>query len=248
LEAWNPLFVMELLKLDHVSKSFDAIKVADDVCVSLRRGEAVGVIGPNGAGKSSLFNLISGSIDADQGSIRFDGREINGASQEQRCRAGIGRTYQIPQPFAKMTVFENLLTAAAFGGRMSERQSYRPCVDILERVGLMAKANTLAGGLTLLERKRLEVARALASAPKLLLLDEIAGGLTEREAMDVARMISELHAGGVTILWIEHVVNALVRVVDRLLVINFGAIVLDGNPTAVMASADVKRIYMGSRA
>jgi branched-chain amino acid transport system ATP-binding protein len=239
---------MELLKLDHVSKSFDAIKVADDVCVSLRRGEAVGIIGPNGAGKSSLFNLISGSIEPDQGSIRFDGREINSASEQKRCRAGIGRTYQIPQPFAKMTVFENLLTAAAFGGGATERQSYLPCVEILERIGLMAKANTLAGGLTLIERKRLEVARALASSPKLLLLDEIAGGLTEREAMEVARMITELHAGGLTILWIEHVVNALVRVVDRLLVINFGAVVLDGNPTDVMASAEVRRIYMGSRA
>jgi branched-chain amino acid transport system ATP-binding protein len=239
---------MELLRLDHVSKSFDAIKVADDVCLSLRSGEAVGIIGPNGAGKSSLFNLISGSIHADRGAIVFDGRDIGHASEQQRCRAGIGRTYQIPQPFGKMTVFENLLTAAAFGRGETESRCYQPCADILERAGLLAKANHLAGSLTLIERKRLEVARALASSPKLLLLDEIAGGLTEREAAEVARMVAELHAGGLTIVWIEHVVNALVKAVERLLVINFGAIVLDGNPTDVMASAEVRRIYMGSRA
>lgn len=239
---------MDLLKLDHISKSFDAIKVADDVCLSLRAGEAVGIIGPNGAGKSSLFNLIGGSTRADKGSILFAGQEIANASEQQRCRAGIGRTYQIPQPFAEMTVFENLLTAAAFGGGRSERQSYLPCAEVLERTGLLAKANKPAGSLTLIERKRLEVARALASGPKLLLLDEIAGGLTEREATEVARMISELHACGLTILWVEHVVNALMKVVKRLLVINFGAVVLDGDPAELMASAEVKRIYMGGRA
>lgn len=239
---------MELLKLDHVSKSFDAIRVADDVCLSLRAGEAVGIIGPNGAGKSSLFNVISGSIPADRGAILFNGRDITRASEQQRCRAGVGRTYQVPQPFSKMTVFENLLTAAAFGTGHTERQCYQPCAEILERTGLLAKANVPAGSLSLIERKRLEVARALASDPQLLLLDEIAGGLTEREASEVARMISELHASGLTIVWIEHVVHALVKAVKRLLVINFGAVVLDGDPAEVMASSEVKRIYMGGHA
>lgn len=239
---------MELLRLDQVSKSFDAIKVADDVCLSLASGEAVGIIGPNGAGKSSLFNLVSGSIPVDRGAILFQGRDITHASEQQRCRAGIGRTYQIPQPFAKMTVFENLLTAAAFGGGRSERRSHQPCAEILQRTGLLAKANALAGSLTLIERKRLEVARALASDPDLLLLDEIAGGLTEWEASEVAHMIAELHAGGLTIVWVEHVVHALVKAVKRLLVINFGAIVLDGDPAEVLASSEVKRIYMGAHA
>jgi branched-chain amino acid transport system ATP-binding protein len=238
---------MELLKLDHVSKSFDAIKVADDICLSLQPGEAVGIIGPNGAGKSSLFNLISGSIPVDQGAILLGGRKINLTSEQQRCRIGIGRTYQIPQPFAKMTVFENLLATAAFGGGDSERRCYEPCAEILAKTGLLPKANMLAGSLTLIERKRLEVARALASGPKLLLLDEIAGGLTEREAHEVATMISELRAGGLTIIWIEHVVRALMKVVERLLVMNFGAVVLDGDPAVVMASAEVKRIYMGGQ-
>jgi branched-chain amino acid transport system ATP-binding protein len=239
---------MELLRLDHVSKSFDAIKVADDVCLSLDSGEAVGIIGPNGAGKSSLFNVISGSISADRGAVLLNGRDISRDSEQQRCRAGIGRTYQVPQPFAKMSVFENLLTAAAFGSGRSEHQCYLGCAEILEWTRLLPKANMLAGSLTLIERKRLEVARALAPGPKLLLLDEIAGGLTEREATEVARMISELNAGGLTIVWIEHVVNALVKAVKRLLVIDLGAVVLDGDPADVMASAEVKRIYMGGRA
>ena len=237
---------MELLKLDDVNKSFDAIRVADAVRLSLNENEAVGIIGPNGAGKSSLFNLIGGNLRPDRGSITFAGRDITQTSEQQRCRLGIGRTYQIPQPFTKMTVFENLLTAAAFGGGRSERQCWEPCAAILETTGLLPKANKLAGSLTLLERKRLEGARALASSPRLLLLDEIAGGLTEREALELVDMIKDIHAAGTTIIWIEHVVHALLRAVDRLIVINFGAIILDGEPHEIMASAEVRRIYMGA--
>jgi branched-chain amino acid transport system ATP-binding protein len=236
---------MVLLALDHVSKSFGAIRAANDVCLSLDENEAVGIIGPNGAGKSSLFNLISGHLRPDRGTIRFNGADITKASEQQRCRAGVGRTYQIPQPFAKMTVFENLVTAASHGGARSEPHSYGPCAEILRRTGLLGKANVLAGGLTLLERKRLEVARALATSPRLLLLDEIAGGLSEPEAADVVALIGEVRAAGTTVVWIEHVVHALLKAVGRLIVINFGQILLDGDPTEVMASPEVKRVYMG---
>jgi len=237
---------MDLLKLENVCKSFGAIRVADNACLSLGKNEALGIIGPNGAGKSSLFNLIGGNYRSDSGTIIFAGKDITHTSEQQRCRLGIGRTYQVPLPFTKMTVFENLLTAAAFGGSRSERQCYEPCAEILERTGLLVKANQLAGSLTLLERKRLEVARALASSPRLLLLDEIAGGLTEHEAIELVGLIKEIHAAGTAIIWIEHVVHALLRAVERLVVINFGAIILDGRPQDVMASADVKRIYMGT--
>jgi branched-chain amino acid transport system ATP-binding protein len=236
---------MELLKVENVKKSFGAIKVADDVCLSLGEGEAVGIIGPNGAGKSSLFNLIGGNVRPDSGEVHFDGKRITHCSPQQRCQRGIGRTYQVPQPFAKMTVFENCLTAAAFGVGHSERQCYRHCAEVLERTGLVDKANHVAGSLTLLERKRLEVARALASSPRLVLLDEIAGGLTENETGELVKMISAVHASGTTIFWIEHIVNALLAVVSRLVVIHFGAMILDGEPRSVMASDEVQRIYLG---
>jgi branched-chain amino acid transport system ATP-binding protein len=236
---------MELLKLENVCKSFGAIKVADDVCLSLNQGEAVGIIGPNGAGKTSLFNLIGGNLRPDRGELHYDGKRITHSSPQQRCHHGIGRTYQIPQPFAMMTVFENCLTACAFGKRITEKHSYQHCAEVLERTGLLHKANHLAGGLTLLERKRLEVARGLASSPRLLLLDEIAGGLTENETGEVVELIRSVHASGTTIFWIEHIVNALLAAVNRLVVIHFGAMILDGEPRAVMASDEVKRIYLG---
>jgi branched-chain amino acid transport system ATP-binding protein len=236
---------MELLKLENLCKSFGAIKVADDVCLSLNQGEAVGIIGPNGAGKSSLFNLIGGNLRPDRGELHYDGKRITHCSPQQRCHRGIGRTYQIPQPFAMMTVFENCLTASAFGKGITEHHSYQNCAEVLERTGLVDKANHLAGSLTLLERKRLEVARALSSSPHLLLLDEIAGGLTENETGELVQLIRSIHASGTTVLWIEHVVNALIAAVNRLIVIHFGAIILDGEPRAVMASDEVKRIYLG---
>ena len=192
-----------------------------------------------------MFNLIAGGVRADAGRIRFDGADVTGLSPQARCRAGIGRSYQIPHPFAKMTVFENLLVGAAFGGGRPERACYDDCARILEDTGLMAKANQLAGSLTLLERKRLELARALATRPRLLLLDEIAGGLTEAECQELIATIRGLRAAGVSLIWIEHIVHALMSVVDRLIVINFGAKIDDGAPEAVMANPAVQEIYLG---
>jgi branched-chain amino acid transport system ATP-binding protein len=236
---------MPLLVVENLCKSFGAVKVADDFSFSLEEGETLGIIGPNGAGKTSLFNLISGNLRPASGHIYFRNKEISHTSPSQRCSAGIGRTYQIPQPFSKMTVLENCLVSSTFGGGKSERNSYDPCASILKRTGLLKKANVLAGTLTLLDRKTLELARALCSSPKLLLLDEIAGGLTEVEAQELIAIIREIHATGTAIIWVEHIVHALVAAVSRLIVINFGAKAMDGDPSEVVNSAEVKRIYMG---
>ena len=234
-----------ILKLDNLSRSFGSNKAVDGVELEVGRGEALGIIGPNGAGKSTLFNLITGLLKPDSGVVHFDGNDITQAPPRARCVAGIGRSFQIPHPFENLTVFENLLVAAIHGRRQREADVVDACGDILTRTGLIAFANRRAGALNLLGRKRLELARALASAPRLLLLDEIAGGLTEAECLELVALIQEIKQSGVTIVWIEHIVHALVAVVSRLVVLNFGRKIVEGEPRAVMASDQVREIYMG---
>jgi len=236
---------MALLALQGVSKSYGALKVTDAISLAVNKGEVLGILGPNGAGKTTLFNLISGDVRCDAGRVHYDGRDITGLKAHQRCRAGIGRSYQVPQPFAHMTVFENLVTAACFGGGQAEHEAWETAHQVLQQTGLMAHANKLAGGLTLLNRKRLELARALATKPKLLLLDEIAGGLTEHEAKQLVDELKRIKGQGVTMIWIEHVVHALLAIADRLFVINFGQKLAEGEPRAVMEHAEVRRVYMG---
>jgi len=234
-----------VLMLAGVSKRFGAVVAADSIDLSVAAGEAVGIIGANGAGKSSLFNLVTGVLKPDAGTIMLDGRDITRDSARHRCRAGIGRSFQIPQPFENLSVYENLLAAATFGGGVAYREAADHCGVILARTGLLARANTVAGQLRLLDRKRLELARALASAPKVLLLDEIAGGLTEAEVAELVQLIRELNAGGMTIVWIEHIVHALLSVVSRLIVLEFGRKIAEGEPHAVMAEPEVQRSYLG---
>jgi len=236
---------MNILTLKNVSKSFGALKVTDDVSFEVPEGQALGIIGPNGAGKSTLFNLITGNIAADSGTVEFLGRDVTRTPARQRCLDGIGRSFQIPQPFSKLTVYENLLVAATFGRGRGETEVTRTCAVILERTGLIAKANQTAGGLSLLERKRLELARAMATHPKLLLLDEIAGGLTDAECQSLIETIRAIHAEGVTIIWIEHVLHALNSVVERLLVLDFGKVIGIGEPATIMDSREVREIYLG---
>jgi branched-chain amino acid transport system ATP-binding protein len=236
---------MPILQLNDVSKSFGALKVADAVTFDLSEGEALGIIGPNGAGKSTMFNLIAGNLVADTGTIRLAGNDVTRTPPMVRCTAGIGRTFQIPQPFEKLTVFENLLVAAAFGSRKREAEVSDRCADILVETGLADRANQPAGSLGLLQRKRLELARALATDPKILLLDEIAGGLTEAECHVLVETIRSVHRGGMSIIWIEHVLHALNAVVERLLVLNFGKVIGIGEPQAIMASREVREIYLG---
>jgi len=237
-----------LLSLEGISKSFGALKVTDNVGLTLGASEALGILGPNGAGKTTLFNLISGELTPDAGRILLDGREITAMPPHRRCRAGIGRSYQIPHPFSRMTVFENLLVAAVFGGGTTESEGADLCIDILARTGLTRHANRLAGALTLLDRKRLELARALATRPRVLLLDEIAGGLTEHEARLLVETIQGVRSQSVAVIWIEHVVHALLACVERLLVLDFGALIAQGDPREVMASPQVRRVYMGIEA
>jgi branched-chain amino acid transport system ATP-binding protein len=235
----------ELLRLEGLRKSYGSLRVTDDVSLSLREGEILGIIGPNGAGKTTLFNLIGGDVSPDSGEIVFEGKPLSGSPPHVRCRRGIGRTYQVPHPFSGITVFENLLVAACFGGRMREREAYAACAELLELTSLKIKANQPAGRLTLLDRKRLELARALATRPKLLLLDEIAGGLTEKEAAELVATVKAVCVRGITLVWIEHVVHALLAVATRLAVLDFGRLIADGAPREVMDGPDVRRVYMG---
>jgi branched-chain amino acid transport system ATP-binding protein len=234
-----------LLELAAVSKSYGALKATDNLSLAVAEGEALGVIGPNGAGKSTMFNLITGDVAPDAGRVIFAGTDITALPAHARSRLGIGRSYQIPQPFTNMTVFENLLVGAIFGGRQRERESYERCAQVLETTELISRANVPARTLTLLQRKRLELARALALNPKLLLLDEIAGGLTEHETHALIGTIRAIHARGTTIVWIEHIVHALVSIASRLVVMNFGQKLAEGPPQTVIADARVKEVYMG---
>jgi len=239
---------MPLLALHSVAKSYGALKVTDQISLAVDEGTTLGILGPNGAGKTTLFNLISGDVRCDAGRVEYEGRDITMLKPHQRCRAGIGRSYQVPQPFGHMSVFENLVAAACFGGQLSEREAWDLARDVLDQTGLLAQANQAAGGLTLLNRKRLELARALATRPKLLLLDEIAGGLTEHEAKQLVEELQRIKASGVTMIWIEHVVHALLSIADRLFVINFGQKLAEGEPQAVMNDSEVRRVYMGLEA
>src|SRR5664279_3012121 len=204
-----------VLETAGLMKSFGGVQVIDDLSVKLNEGEALGIIGPNGAGKTTLFNLITGVYRPDGGRVTFKDRDITHLSRQGRCRAGIGRTFQIPKPFSDMSVFENVLVCAAYARGMSERASYQRCVETLELTKLSHKANKQAGALPLLDRKRLELARALAGDPSVLLLDEIAGGLTEGEVEALIGTVKDLHAQGISIIWIEHIVHALLAVVQR---------------------------------
>src|SRR5262245_31974884 len=245
-----------ILSLEKICKRFGAIVVADGIDLALAEGEALGIIGPNGAGKTTLFGIMTGTVAPDAGRVHFAGDDITRLSPARRCQLGIARSFQVPQPFSGMTVFENLVVAAAFGGRrrektqtgrrgLREKNVYGRCMDILAQCGLAAKANQHAGGLTLLDRKRLELARALASGPRVLLLDEVAGGLTEHECVALVALIKDLRRSGISIIWIEHVVHALIAAVDRLLVLHNGGFIAQGDPRTVIESPAVAEIYMG---
>jgi branched-chain amino acid transport system ATP-binding protein len=234
---------MNLLNITSLSKRYGALVVTDALDMTVKEGEIVGILGPNGAGKTTLFNLIAGTVQPDSGSISFDGVDISALRAADRCKRGIARSFQVPQPFNGMSVYENALLAATFGRDPLDPEAR--ALGALELSGMKAKANTAAGRLTLLDRKRLELARALAANPKLLLLDEIAGGLTDSECVSLLAAIRDVHAQGVTIVWIEHVVHALLSVAQRLVVLNFGKIIADGNPREIMNSRDVKSIYLG---
>ncbi|HKH24024.1 MAG TPA: ABC transporter ATP-binding protein, partial [Acidimicrobiales bacterium] len=226
---------------------FGGIVVVDDLSITVGRDEAVGLVGPNGAGKTTVFNLVAGDLRPDGGRIHFDGADITGVRADRLCRAGIGRTAQVPRPYGGMTVFENVLVGAVFGSGSprSERAALGPALAALEQAGLAGRANTVAGRLGLLDRKRLELARALATEPRLLMLDEIAGGLTEAEVLQLVDTIRAIRGQRVAVVWIEHIVHALLAVVDRIVAMSFGRKIAEGEPREVMASRAVQEVYLG---
>ena len=234
-----------ILALEKISKRFGAVVVADGVDLALAEGEALGIIGPNGAGKTTLFGIAAGTVAPDAGRVLFAGDGITRLPPERRCRLGLARSFQVPQPFSGMTVFENVVVAAAFGGNEKEAAVYDACAELIDRCGLADKANRRSGGLTLLDRKRLELARALATRPRVLLLDEVAGGLTEHECAALVTLIKDVRRAGVSVIWIEHVVHALLATVDRLLVLHGGKFIAEGDPQKIIRSPQVAEIYMG---
>jgi branched-chain amino acid transport system ATP-binding protein len=235
-----------LLELDHVTKRFGRVVIAEDLSFSVGPGDTVGIVGPNGAGKTSLFGLISGDLAPDTGAISFAGRQVTRLDASARCRLGIGRTYQVPRPFTDMTVFENVLVAAQQGASLRRRASYAAAAEALERTDMSGEANWPAARLGLLQRKRLELARALASGPRLLLLDEVAGGLTDPEVAELVQIVRGVNADGVTVIWIEHVVRALTPVVSRLACLYGGSFVGDGDPATVLADPAVREVFLGT--
>jgi len=233
------------LQVEGLHKAYGAQVVTDRLSFTLGAGEALGIIGPNGAGKSTLFNLLTGVVSADAGRILLGGRDLGRLDASARARLGLCRAWQVPQPFAAMSVYENLLVAAMFAAALSERAAREHCMEVLTTTGLLTRANQAAGSLRLLDRKRLELARALAARPQVLLLDEIAGGLTDAECSSLLDIIRSVHAQGVAVVWIEHVLHVLTAFVPRLLVLDFGALLADGPTAEIMAHPDVQRIYMG---
>lgn len=232
------------LQVRGLCKAYGQVVVADAIDIDLSVGQCLGVIGPNGAGKSSLFHLLTGTVGADAGHIALDGKVISGLPAHQRARLGVARAFQVPQPFGNLTVFHNVLAAATFAGGLRGDAAAQAAMAALQRCSLDKMAQKTAGALPLLDRKRLEMAKAVAAQPRLLLLDEVAGGLTEREVHQMVELVHELKQS-YAVVWIEHIAQALRAVADRIMVLHFGRKLLEDHPSTVMDSAIVREIYMG---
>lgn len=235
-----------LLKAVSLNKAFGAVRIAEDISFSIKEGEVVGIIGPNGAGKTTLFGLLAGTVGLDSGSIIFGGRDITALPTHDRARLGIARTYQIPRPFTHMTVRENLRVAALFAGQLELAECDEWVSQVIEFTGLAKDSDLLAGRLSLLGRKRHELARSLATRPSLLLIDEVAAGLTDAEVDEFIELVARIKSAGITVVWIEHVMKTMLRATDRLMAVSGGLIIADGTPDYVIQTPEVKRVYLGA--
>jgi branched-chain amino acid transport system ATP-binding protein len=235
-----------ILKFDHVDAGYGSVKILHDLSFSVEEGQVLGVIGPNGCGKSTMFNALIGLIIPTAGTISFDGHDITKLSPHKRAGMGIGRTYQVPRPFEKLSVFENVLVAAVHGAGHSEKNGARIAHHALDVTGLLEKESVIAGELTLLDRKRLEIARALGTEPKLVLLDEVAAGLIDAEIQDVMKLVADLRAMKLTVIWVEHVIETMVGSTDVLMCMSDGHEIIIGEPVPVMNSKEVEEVYLGT--
>jgi branched-chain amino acid transport system ATP-binding protein len=226
-------------------QTYGALQVLSGVDFTVADGEAVGIVGPNGAGKTTLLNVLAGSVRPSAGTVTFDGHDVTRLRPELRCRRGIGRAFQIPKPFLGMTTLENVLVGASYGAGLTGQAAYDRGIEVLDLCGLTDLANRRADNLGLLHRKRLELARGLATDPKVLLLDEIGGGLTDAEAAELVTTINLIRERGIAIVWIEHIVHILVQVVKRLVCMDGGRIIADGPPKTVLNDAVVMDAYLG---
>ncbi|GAX89260.1 ABC transporter ATP-binding protein [Effusibacillus lacus] len=235
---------MSLLEINNLNKKFGGLTVTKDFTITVKQGQIFGVIGPNGAGKSSLFNQISGYIKPDSGRIIFNGKEITGLPPYILCKEGIGRTFQIVKPFGSKTVLYNV-AVGAFARTSSRTEALKRAKQVVEQVGLGTRMDVLAKNLTIVDRKRLELAKALATQPKLLLLDEILAGLTPSEVDEAVELIRSIRDSGVTIVMIEHVMRAVMALCEHVVVINYGEKIAEGTPEEVTKNPDVISAYLG---
>jgi branched-chain amino acid transport system ATP-binding protein len=235
---------MNLLEVKDLSKSFGGLRVVSNIEFSIQQGEIMGLIGPNGAGKTTIFNLISGVYSPDTGRVIFQSRDINDLRADQRCKSGLTRTFQITKPFLKLTVLENVMVGA-YNHTNNREAAARQAREMLEATDLGHRANFLASTLTLEERKRLELTRALATRPVLLLLDEVMAGLNSTEVDEMIVLLRKIRDGGVTLFIIEHVMRALMQISDQIIVIHHGEKIAGGQPKEVAKNQHVIEAYLG---
>jgi len=234
-----------ILSVDGVNKNFGGIIAVRGLSFDVQAGEVVGLMGPNGAGKTTLINIISGEYKPDSGTVTFKGNNITGLPPHRVCHLGIGRTYQIPQPFAKLTALQNIAVPAIYGRGLNKSAAEHEATNILTIVGLLKKKDMRAGNLEEISLKRLELARVLAAHPTLLMIDEVAAGLTEAEIPVLLDLLKQIHEMGITIILIEHVMKVMMRAVDRIIVMDEGTKIAEGKPNEVMENKKVIEAYFG---